>query len=138
MSAKSFNVELRGYWRDKNKGGIPNHPGIYFVYECAYNQDRGTVTIHKLIYIGVSETVRDRIANHEKLIDWWNHVRKGNTLCYSTGKVKSEERGRVEAAYIFYLTPSENEKKSEAFPFGKTTIISSGRNALLPETFTVP
>lgn len=137
MNADTYNIELKGYWRDKNKGGIPNHSGIYFVYECTYNQDRGTVIIHKLIYIGESETVRDRIANHDKLKDWLKHVRKRNTLCYSTGKVESGDRKRIEAALINNLSPPENERKSENFPYKGITIVLTGRNALLPEMFTV-
>ncbi len=135
MAAKSFNIGLEGYWRDVNKGGIPNHSGVYFVYECTYNKEEGTVTIYKLIYIGESEQVRDRIANHEKYDDWMKFVRKNNTLCYSTGSVQAIDRDRVEAAYINKYKPPKNDKNIG--DFDKTTINSSGKTALLDTSFTL-
>ena len=68
MAAMTFNVEFDGYWREKNIGGIPANSGIYCVYECTYNQEEKTVSIHRLIYIGEARDARDRIKNHEKFI----------------------------------------------------------------------
>jgi len=76
--AKSISIEFDGYWRDENKGGLPARSGIYCVYECTHNVKQGTVSIHKLIYIGEAENVNDRIAKHEKCARWLKHVGQGN------------------------------------------------------------
>ncbi|MCK9220770.1 MAG: GIY-YIG nuclease family protein [Bacteroidales bacterium] len=137
MAAQTFNVDIQGYWRERNKSGIPNHSGVYFVYEATYNAGNETVTLLRLIYIGESENVRDRISNHEKLNDWLRYVRTGNELCYSTGSVQSTNRERVEAAYIFKHKPPVNDEYKNSFPFDQTTIISTGKTALLDTNFTV-
>ncbi|WP_258098665.1 GIY-YIG nuclease family protein [Marinoscillum pacificum] len=137
MAVKSFNIEIEGYWREKNKGGITPQSGVYFVYECTYNQNLQNLAIHKLIYIGEAANVRKRIDNHEKKNDWEKHVRPGNELCYSTGPVGSIDRERVEAAYIFEHKPPENIEYKNSFPYDQTSVISSGKTAKINTNFTV-
>ena len=137
MAAKTISIEFNGYWRDENKSGLPNKSGIYCVYECTHNVSQKTVTIHKLIYIGESENVKNRVANHEKYNDWLKHVRSGNGLCFSFGGVRSVDRNRSEAAMIFKHKPPENEEYRDSFPFDKTTMSLSGKTALLNTYFTV-
>ena len=69
MAAETFDMKIEGYWIDSQKDYIRNHSGVYFVYECTYNEANSTVNIQKLIYIGESEEVRERIVNHEKYHD---------------------------------------------------------------------
>jgi excinuclease UvrABC nuclease subunit len=137
MAAKIYDITIRGYWPDVDKAKIPNHSGVYFVYEGTYDKEKKIVTLNKLIYIGESEKVRDRIADHEKYNEWEKHVRLGNTLCYSTGEVLASRRERVEAAYIFKHKPPVNIEYKDSFDFDQTTIDSSGRIVLLHTTFTV-
>jgi len=137
MSAQTFSVEIQGYWRDKNKSGIPNHSGVYFVYVAVYNQQDDTVSLKKLIYIGESDDVNDRIQNHEKYDIWKGYLSQGQELCFSTGKVNGNDRFRVEAAYIFKHKPPVNTEYVNSFPFDQTTIISTGKTALLNTNFTV-
>jgi len=137
MAEQTFKVEFDGYWREPNIGGIPNKSGVYCVYECTYNENNKTVSIHKLIYIGEAGEVKDRIQNHELWSKWKKHVREGNQLCFSFGYVESDNRDRVEAALIFKHKPPENSEYIDSFPFDKTTISLSGRTALLNTNFTV-
>lgn len=137
MAAMTFNVKFEGYWREKSIGGIPDKSGVYCVYECTYNSEKDTVSIHRLIYIGKAGNVRERIRNHEKWQAWKRHVRSGNELCFSFGSLQSENRDRVEAAFIFEHKPPENEEYKNEFPFDTTTINTSGRTALLNTNFTV-
>jgi hypothetical protein len=90
-----------------------------------------------LIYIGESDNINDRIANHEKYDDWMKHVRKGNTLCFLIGPVSIAYRERVEAAYIFKHKPPENGECIDSFPFDQTTVNSSGITRKLNTSFTV-
>lgn len=137
MAEQIFNQNFDGYWREPNKGGIPSKSGIYCVYECTHNVQEKTVTIHKLIYIGESENVNQRIANHEKQNDWEKHVRQGNELCYSFSEVDSYYRVRVEAAFIYRHQPPVNTEYKDNFPFDKTIVKSEGKIVLLKDYFVV-
>lgn len=137
MAAQSYTIDFDGYWREPNKGSVPSESGIYCVYSCEFNTSAKTVALKKLIYIGESDDVNGRIANHEKLPDWQRHVKQGQVLCYSFGPVPSANRVRCEAAMIFRHKPPENTEYTTAFPFDKTTITLTGKTALLDTSFTV-
>ena len=137
MAEKTINIKFDGYWRDENKGGIPEQSGVYCVYECTHNVQEKTVSIHKLIYVGESANVNDRVANHGKYEDWLKHVRRGNELCFSFGGVGSIDRDRAEAAIIFKHKPPENDEYVNSFPFDETTMSLSGKTAPLNTYFTV-
>lgn len=72
---KKINLDFDGYWREINKNSIPSKSGVYCVYSCVYNSSNKTVSIKKLLYIGESENVHDRIANHDRLEDWKKNYR---------------------------------------------------------------
>ncbi|MCK4664176.1 MAG: GIY-YIG nuclease family protein [Bacteroidales bacterium] len=137
MASKTYSIDIDGYWREANIGGIPSKSGVYFVYECTYNTTNKTVSLKKLIYIGESDNVNDRIKNHEKWDDWRKHVGIGNELCFSFGEVSSNEKNRVEAAYIFKHKPPVNTEYVNSFPYDQTTIKSTGKTDLLFTNFTV-
>lgn len=137
MAVQSFNVTIRGYWRDQNKSNIPSHSGVYFVYVCTNNQQTNLVTLLRLIYIGESDNVNTRIQNHEKYDEWKRYLSPGQELCFSTGSVNSIYRARVEAAYIFKHKPPLNTEYKDSFPFDQTTVISDGQTVLLNTNFTV-
>jgi hypothetical protein len=137
MAAQTFNVKIEGYWRDEKKGGLPSVSGVYFVYEGKYNEQEKSCSLYKLIYIGESDNINQRINNHEKYPEWKKHVRAGNTLYFSAGPVNSNDRFRVEAAYIFKHKPPVNTEYVNNFPFDQTRIISTGETKLLNTDFTV-
>jgi len=137
MAEQTFELVFDGYWREPNKGGIPDKSGVYCVYECTHDETEKNVTIHRLIYIGQGENVRTRVANHEKWNDWKKYVRGNNQLCFSFAPVDKDTIDRIEAALIFKHTPPENTEYIDSFPFDKTTIISEGRTFLLYKNFTV-
>lgn len=137
MAHQQFDLTYDGYWRDPNKTGVPAESGVYSVYACTHDKEKKTVSLRKLIYIGESANVRDRIASHEKYDDWKNHLQSGEQLCYNFSPVGSTSRERVEAALIFEHKPPENEEYKHSFPFDDTTVTTTGKNALLKSRFTV-
>ena len=140
MAATTISIELDGYWLDEKKSGLPAVSAVYCVYECTKNVDakkETTVTLHKLIYIGESENVKGRVADHEKYEVWLKHVRQGNELCFSCGPVEGQDRERAEAATIFRHKPPENTEYVDSFPFDRTTMALSGKTRLLTTDFTV-
>lgn len=137
MAEQTYNQEFNGYWRETNKGGIPAISGVYCVYECTYNLAEKTVTLQRLIYIGESENINTRIANHEKQPLWQRYVRAGNELCYSCSPSGDPGRFRLEAALINRHQPPVNIEYKDNFPFDKTIVQTSGNNALLDRYFVV-
>lgn len=136
MTAKSYSLAYQGYWRDVNAKSIPAQSGVYSVYACRYNRPDDTVAIHKLIYIGEAQNVRNRVSSHEKLPIWRLHLAAGEELCFNFASIVAE-RVRVEAALIHRHKPPENTEYVRIFPYETTTVSTSGRNRFLASHFTV-
>ncbi len=137
MTGKTFELNVFGYWRDKNIICLPKLSGVYFVYETTYNRDNDVLLFKRLLYIGEAENVNERILKHEKYSDWLKYIRYGNELCYSMVQVENTFRKRVEAAYIYEHKPPANEEYKSNFPFNNTHIKSSGETELLNTDFIV-
>lgn len=138
MVAKSYDLEFDGYWRERKASGVPAKSGIYGVYAATHNQGNDTVTLNRLLYIGESENVRDRVTNHEKWEKWRLQLRAGEELCFNMAPIgPAADRERAEAAMIYEYKPPCNEEYVHSFPFDQTTITTRGRNALMRERFTV-
>jgi excinuclease UvrABC nuclease subunit len=137
MAAKTISLDFGGYWREPNIGSLPANSGIYTVYECSYNSEEGTVSLRRVISIGEADNVKDRIKNHEKWPEWRRYCGAGNQICFSCAEIPKVDRQRAEAALIFKHKPPVNTDYKDSFPFDQTTIILSGRFALLTKEFTV-
>ena len=134
---KKITLDFDGYWREVNKNGIPSQSGIYCVYVCTYNATEKNVSIKKLLYIGESTNVHDRIADHDRLDDWKNELTSNETLCYSFAAISGDDRKRAEAALIFKHKPPMNEEYVNNFPYDDTQISLTGETTFLITTFTV-
>jgi len=137
MAYHEFTIDFKGYWRETKISNIPSKSGVYCVYECTHNDDRKTVSIHKLIYIGEAGNVNEEIKNRKKWEDWKKHVRPANMLCFNFAYVESIHRDRVEAALIYKHKPIENDKYKYNFPFDDTKLEITGQTALLFTKFKV-
>jgi excinuclease UvrABC nuclease subunit len=130
-------LNFDGYWRDSVKNGVPNESGIYLVYRCKHNVSEGSVALKELLYIGESKEMRDRLAKHERYYDWEAHLNRGEELCYAYTKVGKTERVLGEAALINYHKPPENTEYVDEFPYGSTTVLSSGTCRFIESPITV-
>lgn len=137
MAEQTFSMVFDGYWREVNKGGVPDKSGVYCVYACTYDQKTKNLSIRMLIYIGEADDVRVRLATHERQEDWETHLEDGEVLCYSFAPSAAANRERCEAALINEHQPPENTEYKDAFPFDKTTINTTGKNKFLKPKFTV-
>jgi excinuclease UvrABC nuclease subunit len=137
MAAKSYSLTYQGYWRDKNRGGVPAESGVYTVYASTYSAQSDTIALRKVIYIGQAENAKVRLANHEKENDWKKHLLSGEEVSFSFAPVQAADRDRVEAALIHHHKPPVNTQYVDSFPFDQTTITTSGRNMHLAASFTV-
>ena len=134
---KKISLTFDGYWRDANKDGVPAESGVYVVYECSYDAQAKRVSLKKIIYMGESGDVHDRIDGHEKWPEWRKQVRAGNVICFSFAPIGNPDRERAEAALIFKHKPPTNTEYVNSFPFDETTVTSTGKTALLHTSFTV-
>ena len=130
------NLIFNGYFSYANRSLTTNKSGVYCVYG-ATNNANGTISIKRLIYIGESENVRQRLQNHEKLEEWEKCLGYGEVLYFSCAEVNSIHRVRVEAALIYKHKPPVNVEYKYSFPFDTTTITTSGENYGLYQCFTV-
>ena len=137
MTSENFQLMFQGYWREPNINSIPALSGIYCVYSCDNNIHDGTFTLDRLIYIGESGDVRNRIAKHEKWQIWRNYLNSRQQLCFNFAPVSLYFRDRLEAACIFRHKPPANSEYVDNFPFDRTTIKIAGKNSLLSEYFIV-
>lgn len=130
---KRIVLEFDGYWLEAGKAGIPSVSGVYCVYSCVYNKGKKDLSIKRLLYIGESKNVHERIANHDRLDDWLSYLEEDQTLCYSYAKISNTDRERAEAALIFEVQPPFNDEHTKDFIYNDTEIITSGKNYLLPK-----
>jgi len=137
MAEATIIIDINGYWREEDLSIILTHPGVFFVYESKFDPDEHTVDLLSLIYIGEAQNIRERIRTHEKLNLWKNLIRPDSELCFATGNVEEYFRERVKTAYVFGNNPVANYGHSIQFPFDTTTLISTGKTALLKPTFTI-
>jgi len=138
MVSKAYQLEYDGYWREPNVGGMSDNSGIYCVYSCVFNASEKTVTLKKVLYIGESENIRERISSHEKWDAWKSKLTSGQQLCLSAALINGDaDRRRAEAAMINKHKPPCNTEYVNAFPYDQTSIATSGKNGLLDPNFTV-
>ena len=133
-TTKSYSLNFKGYWREKNKEGVPSRSGIYLVYRCVYEKESNTVGLREIIYIGQAVNVRERIANHDRLGDFEKKLQKGEELCYSVADVESSDLDIIENALIFAQKPILNDKLRDTFNYGGVTVKLDGRCACMKYT----
>lgn len=132
MASQMYSLGFQGYWTDEQGAGLPAASGIYAVYACVHNSWAKTVDLRRLLYIGEADQVRERVACHERWLDWQLELQPGETLCYSAAPISpSPARKRAEAALINRHKPVCNVECVNSFPHDTTTVFISGANALM-------
>lgn len=138
MVSKSYTLDFDGYWREPNVSGLPKQSGIYGVYACTFDTVEKTVSLKRLLYIGESADVCDRVSNHDQWNTWKRQLKAGEVICVNAALISPEaDRQRAEAAMIFKHKPPCNTEYVNSFPFDSTTITTRGKNALMYDQFTV-
>lgn len=138
MAAKIFNLNMIGYWRESKKIGLPAFTGVFFVYECSYDNIKDTVGLKRILYIGEAENINSSIATNPNFERWRSFVNINNELCFSVCYVEKMYRVQVAVAFIFKYRPVGNSNDHLVFPFDATNILIAGKtNMLLENNFTV-
>lgn len=138
MNKESCYLEFDGYWRQHEIYSIAAESGIYCVYAGTYKPGSDRITPSRLIYVGESDNMRNRVENHGKWTDWQKQLKEGEEICFNTTPIFPKvDRERAESAIIYKHKPACNTDYVDEFPFDTTTISTSGKNACMEKRFTV-
>jgi hypothetical protein len=131
MAEQTFVVNITGYWLDRQRYNMTESAGLVFVYEAKYNEADETVDLLGIIYIGEAANVTEKLNSADLQAEWRSLIKPENELCYACASVDNHHLIRVAAAYVNTHVPPGNKEYTESFPFDQTTVISTGRTALL-------
>ena len=131
MAEQTIVIHINGYWRDQRQACLAEYSGIFFVYEASYNAADQTVDLLKLIYIGEAENIKAEVISPENRFSWMTYLAPGHELCYACAGVDQPVRERAWAAYILTHKPPANTRSQEVFHYDNTTLVSTGKTALI-------
>jgi hypothetical protein len=133
MALQTYTIHIEGYWRDKNKAGIPGYAGIYFVYIAMYNDSNDTVSLIKLLYVGEHANVRRAITENSDYAYWRSFLGEGQELCFAAAEMTSAGRTAVRAAIINEQQPAANTEFKESPRQRGFQVLITGRTKLLKD-----
>lgn len=131
-------IDFDGYYLEEGLRSLPNESGVYCVYSCSYIVKNDSVRIYRLLYIGESEDLNQRLNNHERMDDWKEALKTGEVLCFSYALVGDEDRKIVETALIYEHKPLLNTDNKDTYNEDPIRISLSGETGLLHTNFVVP
>lgn len=140
---KTFNIDIKGYYKDETRVLFPQRAGIYFVYRGVLNtaSQPHSAILNELVYVGETDNLHNRHNEHDRRQDFFNTLKYGEQLfyCYAETSFSEEDRKRVEAALIHELQPSLNIQNQTLFNYDKTIVnVLGDRHAFIPQQVTVP
>ena len=100
---EKYNILFRGYRRDCNRAGLPTYSGIYIVYRCTFNQEKQTVSLKELLYIGQAQNIRDRISGHDKREEFFNAAKEGEQICHAVRRRFPNLSHRKNRSYLYNI-----------------------------------
>lgn len=131
---KKYNVLFNGYRRDVNKAGLPTYSGIYIVYRCTFNEEKQTVSLKELLYIGQAKNIQERISTHDKRQEFMNALNGDEQICYSYAEVKEQDLNIVENALVYAQKPRLNKDLVDSYKYEPTQFNIEGKCSLLNYT----
>lgn len=131
MAEQTFNQEFKGYRIESDISTLSANSGVYGVYRCTYDENKNSVSLKELIYIGKADDLNERINKHEDWDDWRSELNDGEQICFCYTFVDKTSNERVEAALINSNQPRLNIEYNNAFPFDKTTVNCLGKHKFI-------
>lgn len=131
---KKFNISFMGYRRDVNAKSLPSSSGIYMVYRCVYNEDKNTVDLKELFYIGQAFDLNHEINYHARREEFLAQAKDGEQICYAYARVDKADLDIVENAMIFAQKPRLNNNLKNNYNHEAAQFQIEGKCALLKYT----
>lgn len=143
--ANEFTITINNPVTELRKDLLPDDKGVYFICS-AQRKENGNYLIIRLLYIGRSNDVKDRVnGKHHKHNEILKECKQDNGVpVYYYGSIEpdtNEDIARVEAALIFSKNPILNDTANKGFHHPNTRIVlkrsqsSSQSNKKLPKAF---
>ena len=104
-----YNIDFRGYKRNKYVDKLPPYSGIYMIYRCIYNAETDRVTLKELFYIGKATNLHDEVNYHKYRKEFLKQAQPGEEICYAYAEVSKVQYDIIENALIFMNKPSLND-----------------------------
>lgn len=123
-----------GYRRDVNAKTLPSSSGIYMVYRCVYNEDKNTVDLKELFYIGQAFDLNHEINYHARREEFLAQAKEGEQICYAYARVDKADLDIVENALIFAQKPRLNTNLRNNYNHEASQFQIEGKCALLQHT----
>lgn len=130
---KQIYLKFEGYWREVNKGYLPQDSGIYLIYSCRYIATRDTVDLSEILYIGQAESIRKRAVQHSEK-EFSSVLKDGETLCYAYASVDKENLNLVENALVFAEKPQFNTLLKDNYSYEDVHVLIEGACSLMKHT----
>lgn len=126
---KEYQLKFDRFYKEGKISNIGQGYDIYRIH-AGKEEGSGDLSSNRVLYIGQSENVKERLADHEMWPKWKRHLKEDEIILVSVAKivplsgarVTEEDRERVEAALIYEYQPELNDRKTKNFPYDKTTI----------------
>lgn len=131
---KKYNVTFMGYRRDVNAKTLPSSSGIYMVYRCVFNEDKNTVVLKELFYIGQAFDLNHEINYHARHDEFLAQAKEGEQICYAYARVDKADLDIVENALIFAQKPRLNTNLRNNYNHEAAQFQIEGKCALLQHT----
>lgn len=131
---KKYNVTFMGYRRDVNAKTLPSSSGIYMVYRCVYNEDKNTVDLKELFYIGQAFDLNHEINYHARREEFLAQAKEGEQICYAYARVDKADLDIVENALIFAQKPRLNTNLKNNYNHEAAQFQIEGKCKLLQHT----
>lgn len=132
-----YNLDFDGYWRDVNRGGLPDICGVCLVYRGTYDQEKDTVFPKEIIFIGFASNIHDFYANHPRREEFLAEAKEDECIFYSCAEVGVNDQKRVARALACKQKPKLNSDRNTPFEYRTTRVISKGRCRLLDNDFII-
>ena len=128
------NITFEGYKPDVQKNELPEYNGVYIVYRGKFIFN--TPILREILYIGKADdqTIRERLANHEKHQLFVNNCRSGEQVIYSYAEVDGRSIDAVENALVFIQKPKLNTDLIDEYLHDDAEFRFTGKCALLKNT----
>ena len=143
--ARPIEVELKfeGLFLEKSLPLLKekyNCQGIYTVYTGIYFEKENRSELRKLLYIGETKNLSERMHEHIKNQDWKEYFKDNEVFIFAVAKLDEtlteEDRQQIEAALIYHHCKLPcNDKHTKSFGKPLTRILTSGYNDFLEKDF---
>ncbi len=138
---KTFELNIKGYYRDEVRTKFPQLPGIYVVYRGILNNITRTCILKEMLYIGETDNIYNCLNEHNTRNRFLQSLKQEETIFYTYAitDIRFSDRKRIADSLIYELKPTLNRNEVISYPYSTTTInVIGDRHAFIPNIINAP